>query len=801
MSRFGRSYIGMVAAIGTVGLAYSVYAVSRMPVDPRFALPWMGIDYRIVLLAVLIWISGSFAIRVPGLPATIYVSEAFFFTMVLLFGGAPAAVCMAIDGLLISKRRKHHEPYRVLFNFAEPVISVFVASAVFYKLYGGPPLSTTPAANIGAIALPAVGLATVYFLLNSGLNAVAVSSESDISAFRLWRTQFVWLSLNYFGGASVAVLLAIYWPNLSPAALLVVGPLVVIFWISFRTTMARAEDSNKHLTELNKLYLSTVETLAMAIDAKDQITHGHIRRVQTYATGLAKALGVGDTKVIRAIEAAALLHDMGKLAVPEHILNKPGKLTASEYERMKLHASVGAQILSAIDFPYPVVPIVRHHHENYDGTGYPDGLRGEDIPLGARIMAVVDCYDALTSDRPYRPALSDDEALAIIEARKGTMYDPAVTDAFVKVHAEIAAEVNGHEHDPSTFRELLHQPVPATEPVEQTGSASEALSAALLALSDLASEIAGHTAVEDMAVALGSRIRQTVPCDLAVFYLRDRVTDDLVAVHSLGNGSEAVKGLRLRMGEGLSGWVALNRTTIINSSGALDLAERRQALPVQLDSALATPLCANDSVVGVLTLYAASREAFTSEQQQVVEFAARQIGPTLERALSFEQERMASLFDVETGLPNEKYLERVLNSAIYCCQGNGPKPGVLLLAGANAAHATAGPADDAAVSGLPNRLVRLATTCRSAVRVTDLVFRTGEDEVAVLMTDSSPEAMAAVARRVTEAMHDETRERGNTSIESVFALFPDHAADPADLPRAARARRVQLRLASQARPA
>jgi GGDEF domain-containing protein len=304
-----------------------------------------------------------------------------------------------------------------------------------------------------------------------------------------------------------------------------------------------------------------------------------------------------------------------------------------------------------------------------------------------------------------------------------------------------------------------------------------------------------------MAVALGSRIRQTVPCDLAVFYLRDRVTDDLVAVHALGSGSEALKGLRLRIGEGLSGWVALNRTSIVNSSGVLDLADRRDRLPMSLDSALATPLCARDVVVGVLTLYAASREAFTSEQQQVVEFAARQIGPALERALTFEQERMVSLFDSETGLPNEKYLDRVLNSAIYTCQSSGPKPGVLLLSGATMPGHLSATAGDAAGQGSPSRLLRLATTCRSAVRVTDLVFRTGDDEVAVLMTDSTPDAMAAVARRVTEAMHDETRERGNMSIESVFALFPDHASDPADLPRAARARRVQLRLASQARPA
>ena len=200
------------------------------------------------------------------------------------------------------------------------------------------------------------------------------------------------------------------------------------------------EDANKHLGELNRLYMSTIETLAMAIDAKDQITHGHIRRVQQYAVGLAKHLGVSEKSQINAIEAASLLHDMGKLAVPEYILNKPGTLDRpTEFEKMKAHASVGADILSAIDFPYPVVPIVRHHHENWNGTGYPDGLSGAAIPIGARILSVVDCFDALTSDRPYRPRLPDDtRSDPNLVERRGTMYDPLIVDAFIAVHAELS---------------------------------------------------------------------------------------------------------------------------------------------------------------------------------------------------------------------------------------------------------------------------------------------------------------------------------------------------------------------------
>ena len=257
----------------------------------------------------------------------------------------------------------------------------------------------------------------------------------------MWTNNFVWLSLNYFGGASVAFLFVGFNRTIDLGYVGVIVPLLLVLYFTFKTTMGRVEDADKHVEQLNRLYMSTIETLAMAIDAKDQVTHGHIRRVQAHATSLAREVGVRDETLLKAIEAAALLHDMGKLAVPEYILNKPGKLTETEFEKMKLHASVGADILSAIDFPYPVVPIVRHHHENWDGTGYPSGLRGTDIPIGARVLSVVDCFDALTSDRPYRPKLSDEEALAIVMQRRGSMYDPLVVDTFMRVHVTAPTEL------------------------------------------------------------------------------------------------------------------------------------------------------------------------------------------------------------------------------------------------------------------------------------------------------------------------------------------------------------------------
>ena len=314
---------------------------------------------------------------------------------------------------------------------------MWVAAHLFYFTSGVQPLIAEPT-QISEL-VPSLLVATVvYFLLNSWLTAFAISFERRLNPYVVWKQNFLWLSLNYFGGASLASLLVVYTRDMDFTYLGIIVPLLLVIYLTFKTSMARVEDAKKHLAEMNTLYLSTIETLAMAIDAKDQVTHGHIRRVQIYARGLAAAVGMKSDNEIKAIEAAALLHDMGKLAIPEHILNKPGKLTPAEFEKMKRHAPIGAEILSVIDFPYPVVPIVRHHHEQWDGGGYPDGVKGRDIPLGARVLSVVDCFDALTSDRPYRPKLPDSEALAILTERAGRMYDPDVVETFIRIHKSIA---------------------------------------------------------------------------------------------------------------------------------------------------------------------------------------------------------------------------------------------------------------------------------------------------------------------------------------------------------------------------
>src|SRR5688572_16129805 len=391
-----RVYFLSVSAIGTT---IAVYSLGQL-LTQNVSVQWL-------ILAALTLLTGSFTVRIPRIKARLSVSDTFVFASVLLFGPAAGTITVVLDALIISLRLQHpyREPFRVIFNVALAALSTWVAAQIFFLVSGVQPYSVeqTP---LGQILFPLFLFTLTYFLVNTWLVSFALALEQHRPAYPIWRDNFFWLAVNYFGGASVAALLVTYTKEVDFTTLGIIVPLLLISYLTFKTSMGRIEDANKHLLEVNKLYLSTIETLAMAIDAKDQITHGHIRRVQRLAVGLAQSVGVKDEIQIKAIEAAALLHDMGKLAIPEFILNKPGRLTPSEFEVMKQHANIGADILGSIHFPYPVVPIVRHHHEAWDGSGYPDKLRGVSIPLGARILSVVDCFDALTSDRPYRPAWS-----------------------------------------------------------------------------------------------------------------------------------------------------------------------------------------------------------------------------------------------------------------------------------------------------------------------------------------------------------------------------------------------------------
>jgi len=713
--------------MGAAAIALSVHDIVAHPP------PWSWL-----VLAAFTLVSGSLTINIPGVTATISVSEMFVLTAVLFYGTAPATLVVGCDGFILSLHGRSRTLHKFLFNFTDAALSLWVASHIFFAVTGFQPLwkGAGPFTTTSLLA-PLALLASAYFLFNSWLNAVAIGLEKRTSPWHVWKRHFLFLSLNYFSGASVALLLVRNAKTLDPLGFAIILPLVIISYLTNKYSMGRIEDAHQHISQLNSLYLSTIETLAMAIDAKDQITHGHIRRVQLYAVGLAKALDIREGPQLKAIEAAALLHDMGKLAVPEYILNKPGRLTPAEFEKMKLHAAVGADILSSIDFPYPVVPIVRHHHENWDGSGYPAGLKGPDIPMGARILSVVDCFDALTSDRPYRPKLGDPDALQILLERRGTMYDPLVVDTFLSIFRDIKTE----EDEALTTASGLNEITRSTKPPDMVQSAGlEDIAASaeeMLALYELAKALGGRTGLADAGDIIAKHLRRIVPASLCTFYLPDIGSADLVARHAVGPDASSVGGLRIPIGQRVTGWVAANRRTIINSDPILDFGDVARFGRPRLRSSLSTPLIADDDLVGVLTLYSTNPNAFTEDHRRIIEAVGRQISYVVRDSAEFDREHCA-FTDALTGLPNVERLKQLATDRPL-------QPLSLLFIDVDRlkeVNERAGrSAGDAA-------LTHVARGIRRALRTADILFRYGGDEFVALLSQTDHETAEAIANRV-----------------------------------------------------
>jgi putative nucleotidyltransferase with HDIG domain len=369
--------------------------------------------------------------------------------------------------------------------------------------------------------------------------------------------------------------------------------------------------------------MRTIETLALAIEAKDHTTGDHLQRVRVYAMELGKDLGLSPTEM-QALQAASVLHDIGKLAVPEHIISKPGKLTPEEFEKMKVHPIVGAEILEQIRFPYPVAPIVRCHHEKWDGSGYPAGISGEDIPIGARILSAVDCLDALASDRQYRRALPLDEAMAIVIKDSGKAFDPRVVTALEGRYREL--EQLARSQEPEKRVKL------SFDAKVERGAAPDAGFAAGAAASSVASRVRNELSGILDSPIVGERLTLQEILSAAAFRLRSMVPFDAIAVFTgngkvltsrfaLGESMRQLSSVKVPIGEGLIGWIAETGNPIINGNPTVDPG----LIGVKLRSALALPLQYRGRILGVLALYQREADAFNSDHLAAVQASAAEI--------------------------------------------------------------------------------------------------------------------------------------------------------------------------------
>ena len=499
----------------------------------------------------------------------------------------------------------------------------------------------------------------------------------------MWRKDYLWYLPFYVVGAvlaAVAHLISEHW-GWTTSLLLI--PIVYTIYRAYRSQLAVIADRQNHLEEVEALQFRTIEGLAMAIEAKDHNTHDHLVRVKVYVSEIGKTLGLDELQM-QALMTASFLHDIGKLAVPEHIINKPGKLTHEEFEKMKIHPVVGADILERVRFPYPVVPIVRSHHEAWDGSGYPDGLKGEEIPVGARILTIVDCFDALASDRPYRKALPLSEAMAHIKSRAGIQFDPAIVAILEQRHVELEELARNHEGtiEPlDTDIAVWRGAAPGAGYQNDNGGESPGAtdkSAALAPLSKAEETVAHFKALNLIAEAsqeaqaifemtqmlgcslspnetisvMSSRLRRLVPFDCLAVYLKS--DKHLVMRYADGECAHTFSNAPIPLGEGLSGWVAQNGKPSLNGNPTVE--PNYQVLAkssAKLNSALSLPLFdLTGAVFGVLTIYSAGVDSFSRDHLRIMQAIESKFSLSLQNALQFRSTEKDATIDFVTQLPN-----------------------------------------------------------------------------------------------------------------------------------------------------
>ena len=424
----------------------------------------------------------------------------------------------------------------------------------------------------------------------------------------------------------------------------------------------RLSAKTRETEELSRIHFATAEALATAIDAKDQTTHCHVRRVQIYAARMGEVLGLSRDE-IAALKAGALLHDIGKLAVPAHIINKPGRLSPAEFEKMKIHTTVGAQILSRVDFPYPVIPIVRHHHEQWDGHGYPDGLKGEQIPITARIISVVDCFDSVREDRPFRRGMTRDEAIAFLLRGSGTHFDPNVVELFIKNLPRFEDEI---------ARLGLPQQLPAVDTAEpialnevdmtqtrERGSymAYDQIKSAhqeVYALYEIARTFGSSLDVRNTVEALVDKVGHVVPFDTCAVYLFDEMKGHAKAAHVAGRNAKKLAARCVAPGEGVTGFALANRSPINQLHPSLDFAG------VEIDreyrSMASLPLFKDEVLLGALSVYSMDLKEYTDDHMRMLETVTRLASDALANAMHHAEAESNALTDPLTGLPNARYL-------------------------------------------------------------------------------------------------------------------------------------------------
>jgi diguanylate cyclase (GGDEF)-like protein/putative nucleotidyltransferase with HDIG domain len=674
---------------------------------------------------------------------------------------------------------------RVVFNVCASAVAIAFAWKVFHV--------AVSVEHGDGISLPLLAASSAYFLANTLPVAAVISLTEAKPLKRIWSECYFWSFPYYLAGAAIAGLVGWVDRVLDWQTSLLVLPTVYLIYRSYRLYLGKLENEKRHVEEMANLHLRTIEALALAIEAKDHTTHDHLQRVRVYAVEVGKELGLSPEEM-EALHAAALLHDIGKLAVPEHIISKPGKLTREEFEKVKIHPVVGAEILERVRFPYPVVPIVRAHHEKWDGTGYPQGLKGEEIPIGARILSAVDFMDALASDRQYRPALALDEVMGALEKGAGSAFDPKVVEVLKRRYQDLEKLVQNSSGQIawtklSTEVRIQRHATPDTG-LQETSARSPRSSAKFLAsisaarqeaqtLFELSQDLGASLSLGETLSVFSVKLKRLVPYDSIAIYIAR--SGELVPEHTGGDNFRQLAALRIPMGEGLSGWVAMNREPIINGNPLLEpgYAKGGDGLVV-LRSALVIPLEGVEGIVGVLAVYRSEPEAFTADHLRILLAISSKMALALENALKYQQAESSATTDYLTGLPNARSLFLHLDRELARSKRSNSPITVMVcdLDGFKQVNDRFGHLEG-------NRVLEtFAQKLKDACRGYDYVARMGGDEFVVVapgLTAEGAQAKIASLRQLARVAGVEICGKDILSLSIGRAVYPENGLDAEQL--------------------
>lgn len=805
----------LLTSISTLGLllvCFGLIATVKLPFLTREGLlSWL-------VLVVLTLAASRFTVSISSTVGSNQsrksVADAFVFLAVILYAvhpadtAGPATLLAAVVGLVstygLSSRRE------CMATTAIAVISTFVSASCYGFLATvfasdlsqgaghGLPLNVilVPLCVLAVLQYFLSTLATVYFLnIVEGKPRVLPSQES-----------LVWTLTTQVAGAASAVLFysAIHGAGFASVllGLLITGLVHLLYRFNEKrlNEVRHAEaEQRKHVEEMATIHMNTIESLAIAIDAKDQTTHGHVRRTQIYASEMGKILKVGGPE-LQALFAGALLHDIGKLAVPEYILNKPGKLTEAEFAKMKIHPTVGGDILRRVNFPYPVEDIVRYHHEKWDGSGYPKGLKGEGIPLVARIISVVDFYDATRCDRPYRKGMKREDSLALLRNMAGSAFDPRVVDKFIEhveefdrlidagdIQEQVDSEIAEHDYSTKTKPDAgLASDLLGTPDNDGFRSISEA-QREVFALHEIAQTIGSSLNLNDTVALVSSKLRAIVPFDTCIIFVVDEKSGRAVAAHVAGEDADVFSRRRMSVGDGITGWVIANGRSMCNASPELDLVGVSEEISKNYRGVLVSPLLREDGAFGAITLYSKSRTSYSTEHVRLLESVCQHASSALNNALTFEKTKESALIDPLTDLPNARGFYMMLGQRIAECQRMGRESLAVISMDVDDFKAI----NDQYGHAIGDRvLASLAGVIRRELRQMDTLTRYAGDEFVAIMPMASSSMAVMVGERIRSAVEAQkfavrTGKVVQLSISTGVACFPEDGETTEELLTAA----------------